>query len=114
MQKCKLEKINHYRDRLNSETSIENRKRLQGMLIEEEDAFGASLALLNDLDGHIADGQKRIERQRGLVSKMNRNDSSFSLARAVLDGMLETQELHETYRRLVLIRIMENQLLRLE
>ncbi len=97
------ENIKHFRSLLNSEVDTGARSQLQKLLIEEEDKLGDSLELLADIDRHIEDGNRRIEKQQALVTTMERSGRAGSVqARALLDGLVETQSLHRNYRQQIL------------
>jgi hypothetical protein len=105
------ENIKHFRDRLWSETDTDTRARLQTLLVAEEDKLAADLELLADIDRHIADGDRRMERQQALVTAMERDGhNGLSQARVLLNGMTEGLLLHKRYRQQILIRINENPL----
>jgi hypothetical protein len=106
-----LENIKHFRDRLWSETDASMRSRLHKLLVEEEDKLVKNLELLTDIERHLADGHRRIEKQRVLVAAMARDGHDhLATARALLDGMTETQRLHTEYRELTLAAIRQNRL----
>jgi hypothetical protein len=105
------ENIRHFRDRLWLEVDSDARARLRKLLINEEDKLGADLALLADIDRHISEGNHRIDRQRSLITAMERHgDNRLAQARTLLDCMLETQLLHQAYRRRILIEVEQNKL----
>ena len=102
--------IKHLRARLESEVEPKARAFVTKLLVEEEDKLGADLKLLEELDQHVRSGHERIARQAGLVDTMERDGhDGLSQARALLDGLVESQCLHEGYRQRVLIRIEENE-----
>ena len=106
------ENIRHFRDRLWLEVDPNARARLRKLLIAEEDKLGADLALLADIDRHISDGRHRIDRQRTLVTAMARDDhKGLAQARVLLDCMIETQVMHQMYRRRILMEVEKNKLL---
>jgi hypothetical protein len=105
------ENIRHFRDRLWSEVDQGVRVRLRELLVAEEDKLAANLELLADIDRHISDGNCRIDRQRTLVSAMERNGhNGLALARVLLSCMMETQRLHQEYRQSISTRIEQSQL----
>ncbi len=105
------ENIKHFRDLLWSEVDQNVRARLRELLIAEEDKLAANLELLANIDEHISDGNRRIDRQRALVNAMER-DGHNGLARAkvLLACLMESQRLHQEYRRLVQISIDQSKL----
>jgi hypothetical protein len=104
--------IRHCRDRLWWEVDPEARARLQKLLIAEEEKLGNDVELLADLDRHISDGKRRIDRQRALVATMECDGhNGLAQARILLDCMLQTQLLHQAYRRRILIAVGQNKLL---
>ena len=105
------ENIRHFRDRLWSESDPDTRARLQKLLVEEEDKLAADLEKLDDLDRHIADGNRRIEWQQVLVETLERDGrDGIKRARDLLDGLIETQQLHTEYRERILIKIDRNRI----
>ena len=105
------ENIKHLRNRLWSESEAATRGSLQKLLVEEEDKLGASFELLADLERHIDDGHRRIERQRILVATLERDGhDGLPTAQTLLAVMLDTQLLHSNYRDQVLTRIERNRL----
>ena len=77
---------------LSSEVDPEARSLLHKLLVEEEDKLGANLELLTDIECHIMDGNRCIEKQRVLVALMERDGhNSRPQAKILLDGMLETR-----------------------
>ena len=103
--------IRHFRDRLWSETDFVTRSRLQQLLLAEEDKLAKDFELLADIERHISDGRRRIEKQRSLVAAMKRDGhSSLRTAQALLNGMADAQQLHMKYRETILIAIDQNRL----
>ena len=93
------ENVKHFRNRLDTELDPDVRSKVRRLLIEEEDKLGASLELLADIDRHIEAGHRRVERQQLLVTTMERDGhASATQARCLLDGLLESLELHQQYR----------------
>ena len=105
------ENVRHLRIRLCSENTPGVRSQLQKLLIEEEDKLGASYELLADLERHIDDGNRLIERQRVIVATMQRDGKAGQdAANSLLDALTDSQDLHTHYRKLVLIEIERNRL----
>ena len=100
------ENIKHFRDLLWTDLAPEERARVQRLLVEEEDKLARSLELLDNIDRHLADGSRRIAEQRARVIQMQADgDGGVERAEALLDGMIEGQSLHLSYRRIVHIEI---------
>src|SRR5215467_13037231 len=78
--------INHFRDRLRSETDAASRSILQNLLVQEEDKLAADFALLDDLSREIVKCHQWIERQRGLVGTLERDGRDATTASALLNG----------------------------
>src|SRR3569832_2024246 len=103
------ENVRHLRVRLCSENAPGVRSQLQRLLIEEEDKLGASYELLADIERHIDDGNRLIERQRVIVQAMQRDGKAGQdAANSLLDALTDSQGLHTHYRKLVLIEIERN------
>jgi hypothetical protein len=104
--------VKHFRNCLWSERDPAARARLQKLLVAEENKLGRlgeNLKLAVDIDRHITDGNRRIERQRAVVAIMKRDGhSDLRTAQGLLDGMIEGQLLHVKYRERVLIAIKQN------
>jgi hypothetical protein len=105
------ENIRHFRDRLWSEVDPDLRTQLKEFLVAEEDKLANALELLADIDRHISDGNHRIDRQRVLITTMERDGhNGIAHARTLLGCMMDTQLLSQEYRRRLLIRIEQNKL----
>jgi hypothetical protein len=103
------ENIKDFRDRLWSESDPNIRSHLQKLLITEEDKLGAKLELVSDIERHILESNRRIERQQALVATMARDGhDGLSRAEALLDGLIESRLLHVDYRERILIAINQN------
>src|SRR6516164_6511816 len=100
------ENIKHFRDRLSVEIDPDMRSRLHKLLVAEEDKLGADFELLADVERHIADGNRRIKRQRAIITDMERDGhNGLVQARVLLEGLVESQWLIKNYRRQILIEI---------
>ena len=97
--------INHFRDRLRSETDAASRSALQKLLVQEEDKLSADFALLDDLAREIVKCQQWIERQRVLVGTLERDRRDPTTARALLNGLTESLIIHQDYRQRVATRL---------
>ena len=105
------ENIKHYRDLLWSTLDPDERARVHKLLVEEEDKLGRDLELLAILEGHIADGTRRIASQQARVTAMEQNGhKDTERARSLLNGMLESQRLFTFYRAHVAAEIQRNRL----
>jgi hypothetical protein len=103
------ENIKHFRDRLWSESNPKTRSRLHQLLLAEENKLAADLELLTEIERHITEGHRRIDRQRTLVASMERDGhDGLETARALLDGLIQSQLLHSEYRNRILITIAQN------
>ena len=105
------ENVKRLRERLASESDRQNRFRFMTLLIEEEDKLGAGCELLADLDMQIRRGSEMIARQAMLVAAMRRDGHDGIIrAESLLEGLSESQTLHERYRQRLLNSIEENKL----
>jgi hypothetical protein len=103
------ENIKHFQDRLRVEIDPDMRSGLNKLLVVEEDKLGADFELLANVERHIADGNRRIKRQRAIVTDMQRDGHNGVVqARVLLEGLLESQLLFKNYRRRILIEIKRN------
>jgi len=98
--------IRQYRDVLLSDIGSEQRSLVQKQLIKEEDKLGKDLQLLADIERHIAETCQRIEAQQVRVSTIQANGrDGLVVAQALLDGLLESQQLSMEYRQRVMDEI---------
>ena len=105
------ENVKHFRGLLWGALRPEERSVVQRLLIAEEDKFARASELVYEVEQHIAEGAQRIERQRALVTAMERDgDGALSTARALLDCFLDTQRLHVHYRDQMLSRVVQGSL----
>jgi hypothetical protein len=103
------ENIKHFRDRLSVEIDLDMRSRLHKLLVAEEDKLGADFELLADVERHIADGNRRIKRQRAIVTDMQRDGhDGLVQARVLLESLMDSQLLSKNYRRRILMEITQN------
>ena len=103
------ENVRRFRDCLSWEVKPDKRALLQKLLVEEEDKLGVDLESLGDVQQHILDCYHRIERQRALVTIMERYGyKGLHNAQVLLDGLLQTQVLHKYYYQQLLIKITHN------
>ena len=103
------ENIKHFRDRLSVEIDPDMRSRLHKLLVAEEDKLGADFELLADVERHIADGNRRIKRQRAIVTDMQRDGhDGLVQARVLLESLMDSQLLSKNYRRRILMEITQN------
>ena len=93
------ENISHFRDRLMSEADPTNRWTLQKLLVREEDKLAKDLRLLADLAREIEKCEQWIEMQRLRIENLDRNGHDGTAAIALLNGVTETQIIHQEYRR---------------
>ena len=106
-----MENIKHFLDRLWSEADQDARAQLRKLLVAEEDKLAANLELLANIDRHMSDGNRRIDRQQALVNTMERDGhNGLAHAKVLLACMTESQTLHQVYRRHVQIRIDQSEL----
>jgi predicted TIM-barrel enzyme len=98
--------IRQYRDVLLSDIGSEQRSLLHKQLIKKEDKLGKDLQLLADIERHIADTCQRIEAQQVRVSTIQANGrDGLVVAQALLDGLIESQQLSMEYRQRVMDEI---------
>ena len=103
------ENIKHFRDWLWVEIDPDMRSRLNKLLVAEEDKLGADFELLADVERHIADGNRRIKRQRAIVTDMQRDGHDGHVqARVLLESLMDRQLLSKNYRRRILMEITQN------
>ncbi len=85
-------------DFLARETDPARREALHGLLVEEEDRFGARRERLPQLEGFIARGEERIGRQREFVASLAASGLDTGSAEVVLANLLRPQSLFRDYR----------------
>jgi hypothetical protein len=71
---------------------------LQDLLIQEEERLGSVLERLDRAEAHIAEGRRRIERQRELVAALTSGGAAGE-AEQLLESFIRTQSALEAYRR---------------
>jgi hypothetical protein len=87
--------------RLRSEDDPATRTSLRRLLIEEEDKFGRKAERLSNLHRHIAEGRRRIEIQKALITKLKTVGKDARLAESTLSNLLETQRIFEHHRQVI-------------
>jgi hypothetical protein len=97
------ENIRHFRDRVETETDPAVRSRLHKLLVVEEDKLGHNSETLYELETHIADGKKRVNRQQTLVASMERDGRDTTDALTLLTALSETPLIFENRRKAILI-----------
>jgi hypothetical protein len=100
--------MDHFRDRLMSETDPTIRSTLQRLLVQEEDKLAADFELLADVAGAIAKCRQRLKKQQVLVETLERDGRDGATARALLDGLTESLILHQEYHRRIEIRVQQS------
>jgi hypothetical protein len=94
--------IAQFTDRLRDERDPAKRKQLRWLLLEEENRFGRRRERLDQADRCIADGRKRIAKQRAVLEGLRNKGADADSAEARLNDLLEIQRLLETYRRFII------------
>ena len=103
------ENIKHFRDMLLSDIDPSTRARVQRLLVEEEDKLGKNLELLADIENHIAQAERLIETQRSVVEALQRDGhNGIERAVALLDGMVESQQVSTDYHHRVANEVQPN------
>jgi hypothetical protein len=93
---------------IRSETDAALRSLLQKLLVEEEDKLAADLELLADLAREIAKCRQWIEKQRALVEDLERKGRDVTISRALLNGVVETLNIHQQYHQRIATRLERN------
>jgi hypothetical protein len=102
--------IRHYRERLRSEADKLTRERLHRLLVAEEDRLGASRELIEDVEREIARSRTLIAEFRALIASMEfEKRGDVKNERALLDGLAQTQAVHEEYYRRLARRLTDEQ-----
>jgi hypothetical protein len=105
------ENIRHCRDQLMSEIDPAKRAILQKILVEEEDKLGALFELIAEVKREIARAKTLIEERQTLVASMEREKrGGIENVKALLDGLMQTQTLHEEYCKKLLYRVQAERL----
>jgi hypothetical protein len=100
--------MDHFRDRLMSETDPTIRSTLQRLLVQEEDKLAADFELPANVAGAIAKCRQRLKKQQVLVETLERDGRDGATARALLDGLTESLILHQEYHRRIEIRVQQS------
>jgi hypothetical protein len=91
--------IELYRDRLRTEADAKAASTLHKLLIEELDRLGFDYEQLEKIEGEIADGRSRVERQLSLIDELETNGHDANSAKAILSNLCKTLLIYEQYRR---------------
>lgn len=92
--------IRRYQERLWNERDSVMRRRLHSLLIEEEDRMAADLELVAEAERSIAHLDDLIRTQSALVVVLEKDGGDgHASARGLLDGLVETRNLHQDYHR---------------
>jgi len=59
-------------------------------------------------DRQIAEGNKRIAKQKAIIAELKRDGHDIRKAEGLLQTLLDSQALHETHRRTILEQLLAN------
>jgi hypothetical protein len=104
------ENIQHFHDRLETETDPAIRLRLHRFLVEEEDKLGRNSEALHQIERHIVDAKKRVNRQQSMVASIERDGGNTAHALTLLKAFGETLLLFENHRQAILIALDQSSL----
>lgn len=96
------ENIKHFHDRLKTETDPAIRARLHRLLVEEEDKLGHNSEALHQIERHIDDAKRRVNRQQSMVASIERDGGDTVHALTLLEALSETLLLFENRRQAIL------------
>ena len=104
------ENMQHFRDRLKTETDPTVRSRLHRLLIEEEDKLGYNYEAIREIDSHIAHAKAHMNRQHALVASMERDGHDTKQALVLLSAYSEVLLLFQSQREKISIKLQQSRL----
>ena len=99
-----------YLSKLHTTQDAVERDHLLRLVVEEEARMGLSREHLENGERRVADGRRRIESQRQLVTELSSLNVADGSARRVLDTLEKTQALLEAHVHELRIRFEQTQL----
>jgi hypothetical protein len=99
--------VARFLDKLRVERNPALRASLRRLLLEEEDKLG-SKERLGRVQHHIAEGRRRITRQKALIERLEAKGHDVKVAQGTLHNLIEIQEIFEQYRRTILNAVDRN------
>ena len=99
--------VARFLDKLRVERNPALRASLRRLLLEEEDKLG-SKERLGRVQHHIAEGRRRITRQKALIERLEAKGHDVKVAEGTLHNLIEIQEIFEQYRRTILDAVDRN------
>ena len=100
--------VSRFLDKLRVERNPDLRASLRRLLLEEEDKLGSNLERLGSVQHHIAEGRRRITRQKVLIERLEAKGHDVKVAEGTLHNLIEIQEIFEQYRRTILNAVDRN------
>jgi hypothetical protein len=100
--------VARFLDKLRVERNPALRASLRRLLLEEEDKLGSNLERLGRVQHHIAEGRRRITRQKALIERLEAKGHDVKVAEGTLHNLIEIQEIFEQYRRTILDAVDRN------
>jgi hypothetical protein len=91
--------LEHFVERLETETAPRARNVLMSLLIEEEDRFGTWSQRADQADCYIARGEAQIRRQEEALAMLRPDDPKAPVAGRVLTNLRQIVAILEAYRR---------------
>jgi|SRR5579871_4427023 len=101
------ENIQHFCDRLKTETDATVRVQLHRLMVEEEDKLGHNSEALQQIDGHIAVTKVHVERQQVLIASIERDGRNSDHVKGLLEAYSETLRAFENQRKKILARLQQ-------
>ena len=100
--------VARFLDKLRVERNPALRASLRRLLLEEEEKLGSNLERLGRVQRHIAEGRRRITRQKALIERLEAKGHDVKVAEGTLHNLIEIQEIFEQYRRTILDAVDRN------
>jgi hypothetical protein len=101
------ENIQHFHDRLATETDPTTRSLLQRLLVQEEDKLGHNFEALREIEKHIASAKGHVNRQQALLSSTGSDGHDRTHALVLLNAYSEALLAFENHREKILGKLDE-------
>lgn len=105
-----LQNVTRFTDQLQSEPDPFRRQRLQKLLIEEEDRLAVNYEQLAKFEQEIARSEERIRFQRTRVAVMEDAQRDTTVARSILENLIQIQAIYKQHRQRIAAAIERNKL----
>lgn len=94
--------IDHFAEQLRSERSPNRRAVLRNLLLYELNRYGCSAVQLDMIDSRLADNERLIARQRGIIERLRADTGDATEAESFLLNLMSVRTIFEEFRARVL------------